>query len=398
MLTDLFKRSSLYALSLFLGRVTTLIIFLLLARKLSPAFCGDLILFFTLIQFFYFFTDFGLNQWYQKQSDHEDKIKLFNKIFYCRLLTILVSLTIATAFLIISRSFSFINSLFFLLALIVEELLSIIDGYYLERKQPIKVAAKILVRNIVIFAGLTVLYNNFNLESALFIYLIGIVSSLIILFPWRILSFSQKPSFFQTLYWLKQSFSFALLNFTSYFYARGDHLIIKYLAGSVSLGLYGSAYRYLEALSLIPNALFQNLFPLSAKKEGVGLNSLIRITVLMAGAGLVTMLALYFASDFLIIELIGKNYQQAVTPLKIFSLVLFMFFLNAPLTAVVQSSSYLKKFLPFGVLNTVLNLSLNIILIPISGISAAAWVMLFTEITGFIINLYFIRQLFRLNV
>ena len=43
----------------------------------------------------------------------------------------------------------------------------------------------------------------------------------------------------------------------------------------------------------------------------------------------------------------------------------------------------------------VFNLALNIVFIPNYGIIAAAWIMAITEVTGFIINLIFVKKLYQ---
>ena len=181
---------------------------------------------------------------------------------------------------------------------------------------------------------------------------------------------------------------------TSFAYARGDQIVIQYLLNSAALGFYGGAYRYLETLSLLPAALSQNLFPLAAQKEGIRRHQLIKIVAVVAVIGGIISALLFFLSNFFIVSLMGQNYEPAVGVLQILSLVLFLFFLNAPLASVVQSSSFVQKFLPFGILNTIANVLLNIAAIPIYGIYGAAWVMVVTEISGLAINLGFVYKIY----
>lgn len=90
----------------------------------------------------------------------------------------------------------------------------------------------------------------------------------------------------------------------------------------------------------------------------------------------------------------GPAYAAGIPILKILSIVVFLFFFNAPLATFIQSSSLLKKFLPFGIGNTVLNIILNIALIPLYGIQAAAWNMVVTETLGAMINVYFVQKIY----
>ena len=59
-----------------------------------------------------------------------------------------------------------------------------------------------------------------------------------------------------------------------------------------------------------------------------------------------------------------------------------------------RASVSVEKFLQFGIANTVLNVVLNVTFIPQFGLLAAAYVMLTTEITGLLINVYFVRKVF----
>ena len=184
---------------------------------------------------------------------------------------------------------------------------------------------------------------------------------------------------------------------TSFFYNRGDSFIISYFMGNSALGIYGLAYRFLESLSLFSTSITQNLFPISAKKEGIKLRQLLKISLLMFFFGTVIAFIIYLNSSFLIIGLFGPQYAGGVPILRIFSIVLFLFFVNAPLATVVQSSKLVRSFLPYGIINTLLNIFLNILLIPMFGIVAAAWVMVLTEVTGFLVNLYFVKKLYNRN-
>ena len=112
----------------------------------------------------------------------------------------------------------------------------------------------------------------------------------------------------------------------------------------------------------------------------------------MGGIGALLAILLFFASGPLIDLVFGPEYAPAIVPLQIFSGVLFMNFVNAPLSALVQASHSVRPFTPFAVLNTLANIGLNIVFVPLYGIEAAAWIMLGSEATGFVLGLYFARR------
>src|SRR3989344_3103028 len=338
MLSDLFKHSGIYFGGLTISRLLSTFVFILFARTLNPSSFGDLVLFHTLVLTITFFSDFGMNQWYQKMAHQENKDKLFGKIIHARIFTLISSLFLSFLFLYLTRSFSTSISLIFLIVLVFEAFSSIVDGYYLEKKQAGKLSLKTAARMIVYLAGYILTFQVFTFEVAVYLYLISSFVTAAWIFPWGQLKHLQ--------------------------------------------------------LSPLPTALSHNLFPLSAKESTVTSQHLRKITLFMMLIGLLTSIVLYVFSDWFIVTIIGPAYIQAVPILKIFSGVVFLFFLNAPLATIVQSSKLLKKFLPFGIANTVLNIALNILLIPFFGVVAAAWVMLTTEITGLLVNLYFTRKLY----
>ncbi|MBI4009531.1 oligosaccharide flippase family protein [Candidatus Roizmanbacteria bacterium] len=394
MLHSLFKRSGIYFLGLSLGKILSLLVFILFARTLLPERFGDFVLFVTLIQIVTFFSDFGLNQWYQKQADSQDRTTLFSKMISARFVTLIVSLLISSIFLFFSSTFQFLTSIFFLLTLLPEAFLSVIDGYYLEKKQSLKVSLKVTSRMMILFFAYIFFRHTFNFETAVEWYFLSSVITLVWFFPWKQLKYFHLLPSLQYINILKSSSSYAFLVFSSFLYARGDSLVIRYVLNSSALGLYGAAYRYLESLSLLPTAISHNLFPLSAKKEGVSLDQFKKIVLVSILTGVIFSLIILIFSDVLIIELLGESYEQAIPILKIFSFVLFLFFLNAPFATVVQSSKLINRFLPYGFLNTLANIGLNLIFIPIYGISAAAWIMLITELSGLLINVYFIKKIY----
>ncbi|OGK18246.1 hypothetical protein A3G67_03035 [Candidatus Roizmanbacteria bacterium RIFCSPLOWO2_12_FULL_40_12] len=394
MLSDLFKHSGIYFGGLTISRLLSTFVFILFARTLNPSSFGDLVLFHTLVLTITFFSDFGMNQWYQKMAHQENKDKLFGKIIHARIFTLISSLFLSFLFLYLTRSFSTSISLIFLIVLVFEAFSSIVDGYYLEKKQAGKLSLKTAARMIVYLAGYILTFQVFTFEVAVYLYLISSFVTAAWIFPWGQLKHLQFSPLSRIMKTLKGSSSYAFLIATSFAYSRGDSLVVRYTLNSSALGIYGAAYRYLEGLSLLPTALSHNLFPLSAKESTVTSQHLRKITLFMMLIGLLTSIVLYVFSDWFIVTIIGPAYIQAVPILKIFSGVVFLFFLNAPLATIVQSSKLLKKFLPFGIANTVLNIALNILLIPFFGVVAAAWVMLTTEITGLLVNLYFTRKLY----
>jgi O-antigen/teichoic acid export membrane protein len=328
MVSALFKRSGGFFFGLTASRLITTIVYILLARHFAPHIFGQLILYATLLSIATYFADLGLNQWYQKEVERAEPKQTFHKVLSARTYSLLITIAIFSVFFYFIPSFNFAIQVLFLINIVPEAYSSIIDGYYLVEKKPIKISIKNGVRAL--FLLMAVLFvKDLTFTQTVLAFLLGSFASFLWIFPWKMLNQFHLNTIKKSVSVMKGSSPYAFLIITSFAYARGDQLAIRYLLNDAALGFYGSAYRYLESLSLIPAALSQNLFPLSAQKKGISASQLSRITLVMSVLGACLACALFFFAHFLIIDLLGPQYQPAVVVTQIFSLVLFLFFVNS---------------------------------------------------------------------
>lgn len=393
MIRQLFKHSGIYFFGSLISKLITTAAWILLARVLSPEKYGQFTLYFMILQTVTFFADFGLNQFYLKYVDSYGRNVLFNKILFVRSAILILSGFLMILFLLLFPIFNPTVSFIFILSMIPMSYLSVSEGYYLEQKKSLRVSLKLASIGVIFLLGYLVFYQNLDLLKTVEILFSALVITLFWFMPWKEIKLI-KVSFIEMLSILKKSSSYAYLTLTSFFYNRADSFIISYFKGNTALGIYGLAYRFLESLSLLPSSLVQNLFPISAKKSGISKEQLKKIALVMIVFGIIFALGLFIFAPFLIKILFQKDYWQAIPILKIFSLVILLFFINAPLATVVQSSNLVRIFLPYGISNTLLNIVLNILLVPTFGIIAAAWVMVITEVTGLLLNIYFVNKLY----
>jgi len=394
MIRSLFQRSITLFMGLAAGKVLSTIIFILLARTLLPESFGQILFLATFLQIVTVLADFGLVQWYQAHYEKEKDHFLLHRILRARLLTLIVSAVAAFTFLTLTRTFPLPVIVLLIFTLLPDSLLSIGDAYYLPRQKTKAISYKNPSRMLIILAGYLLTQKFFNLEIAACLFLFSSLITAIWFFPWKVLKDWFSFNLMESYETLKSSATFAFLIVTSFLYARSDSFVIQYSLGSGALGIYGAAYRYLESLSLLPTALAQNLFPLAARKGFITATQLQKIFAIMAVLGLVLATGLYFSAELLTTTLLGVNYSAASPLVRVFSFVVLLFFINSPLSMVVQSSSLVKKFLPFGMINTLLNIGGNLFLIPQYGIIAAAWMMVVTELTGFLINCLFVLKVY----
>lgn len=165
-------------------------------------------------------------------------------------------------------------------------------------------------------------------------------------------------------------------------YNRVDTIIISLYKGQGDVGIYATSYKVYEVLVLgaayFANSILPLLSQFSANKE-----KFIRIfkrafVVLLCCGVFISLGNLFFAS--LAIKIIaGNNYLDAVLPLQILSLALFVSYFNHLNGYCLVALGRQKESLKIAILALILNFSLNIIFIPYFSYNAAAVITFVTE-------------------
>lgn len=198
---------------------------------------------------------------------------------------------------------------------------------------------------------------------------------------------------------LKDSWAFAVLLILAVFYLRLSLIMVNLLQGPVATGLYSSAFKFIEAGILIPQALALALFPLSSKLISSDKNKLKGIY--LKGLGVLLLLSSVFVLVFtvfpevLIKTAYGIGYLPGLPAFKILGLAFVFFFLNVLPGNIIQSSDRFKKFLPWAAANFLVLLILCVVLIPKYSIVGAAWAVMGGEIFGLIINNFFVFKILK---
>lgn len=389
MIREIAKKSSHYFVWMVIAKISSTFAFLLFGRILGASQFGQFLYWLTIIQILTVFADLGTTHWQQTQEDHSTA---FYRAFRLRLCTLGASVLVVSIIGIFIANLSIAMIALLCIALFSDALLAISDGYYLAQGKGHFLSLKVLSKTI----GTLGFFYLFSLHSAVFALLAYILGNLVTVLwslPWWIFRLQKPKATISST--LAEARSYALLIATSFAYARADSFLVGKIAGTTALGNYGAAYRYLEGVSMLPTAIGQVLFPLSArsKKMEWGFFGPLLAMSSVIGMGVGLLIALF--SGALTVMILGESYRLAQSVLTVFSLVSVLFFVNAPLATLIQSSRKVGEFLPYGIANTLLNIILNLYAIPHFGAIGAAYAMLATEITGMLINIVFIRRVIK---
>ena len=240
---------------------------------------------------------------------------------------------------------------------------------------------------------------GFGTLGAVNALIIGQVVYVLILF---ILLYFYKGLFFSkvTLQILKQAFvgslPYGLLGVLGLLYFRIDTVLLSYLKGNYQTGLYGAAYRFLEAIIFLPSSFAAALFPTLAKLHDDNLVEMKKLYYkslrLMAVLGLFVLI-FYITILPIFIKLFLPNYLEAINVIKILSLSIPFIFLSTPGVQVILSSDkYLKEVMFLSIFTLVFNIILNLLFIPQFGLLAAALITVLSDVLSFIIFYLFINK------
>lgn len=192
------------------------------------------------------------------------------------------------------------------------------------------------------------------------------------------------------------SLPYGLLGILGLLYFRIDTILLSYIKGSFETGIYGAAYKFLEAVTFIPSAFSMALFPVMARVHTSSPKDIRKLYFksfqLMLVLGFIVFLG-YFLILPEIIKIVLPSYLSSIAAIKILSLSIPFMFIHTPAVVVLLSTDkYLKTVLKLSILTLIFNIGTNLIFIPKFGFIAASWVTVVSEVLSFAIFFYVIKN------
>lgn len=350
------------------------------------------------------FADFGFNR-YLIREIARDKLKVSELL--CNIIMLRLTLT-SVIFGIFSFSLYILDPdklrvsliLLTVLAILPQAIALTFDGIFvaLQRLQFSALALIISSITTVLF-GFYFITLGFGPMGAVNALIVGqvlyVLALFIFLYFHKALSFSKV-----TMLILKQaligSLPYGLLGVLGLLYFRIDTVLLSYIKGNYQTGLYGIAYRFLEAIIFIPSSFAAALFPSLAKLHGNNLVEMKKLYYkslkLMVVLGLF-ILIFYITILPIFIRLFLPNFSEAINIIKILSLSIPFIFLSTPGVQVILSSDkYLKEVVFLSIFTLAFNIVLNLLFVPLFGLLAAAFITVLSDVLSFIIFYIFIDK------
>lgn len=192
------------------------------------------------------------------------------------------------------------------------------------------------------------------------------------------------------------SLPYGLLGVLGLLYFRIDTVLLSYMRGNFETGIYGAAYKFLEAVTFIPSAFSMALFPVLARIHDSSPKDLKKLYFksfkIMLGLGLIIVFGYILILPEVIKNLL-PNYLSSIVAIKILSLSIPFMFIHVPAVAVLLSTDkYLRQVLMLSILAVIFNIVANLAFIPKYGFIAASWVTVLSEFLSFIIFFLLIKK------
>jgi O-antigen/teichoic acid export membrane protein len=184
-------------------------------------------------------------------------------------------------------------------------------------------------------------------------------------------------------------------------YYRIDVLMLSIYQGDTPVGIYSAAYKLTDPLLFIPGALASTLMPIMSKqylgdKEKLNSTYLLSTKYILA-LMLPVFFGIYLLSEDIITFLYGSEFSGSVTALQILSFTIIFNSLNSIQSSLLTSANR-QEFTTFSIgICCVLNIVLNMILIPNYSYIGASFATLVSVIILFSMQFYFIYLKFSLH-
>ena len=387
------------------------VLIMYLTRKLGVSDFGRYSLVGIIIFYFNFFSNLGIGPLSVREISRrrENAAAFFNNILTLRAFLGFVSLGLLHLF---SRVIGYEPELVALLtiasiAMIFNIVINCFDSIFIsfERMQYPALFSVAAISLTTVFS-IAVLEMGFGLRE---LFMGSIVISFLVMLGYANIVSRKILRFRPSLQWdiwksiLIQALPFGILMVLGLLHSKIDIFMLSKIPGPVdgmtAIGFYSAPHKVFMATMLLIESMRTAIFPLISLnfRENIGL--VIR-AYYIAFRGILYFFSIPFLFFFLFLSepfidiVFSAQYKESTFAMQILALAYALMAFNTPIIMVLMNIRNLYSFVPVVFLAAVLNISLNMVLIPRYSFNGAAIATLITVGVIFVIKLIFIRKTF----
>ncbi len=239
---------------------------------------------------------------------------------------------------------------------------------------------------IVLFVRQTADYRLYLLFLSLSFIVVGILSLFYVIQHFDI-QYTKRRNHFV----IKKGFPIFLNNISGAIYSVAGVTILGLLVSDYDLGIYSGAYKIIAAcLMLVTVPINMALFPTMSRKFNtsfrLGFIFYKKVFLWSAVFGLLISISIFLLSKYIVILLLGNEFEESTLILKVLSAIPFLVITASMLTVQGLYALQLQKYAPYiGGSICVVSLILNYALISHWGMIGTAWAYIFVEILEIIL-------------
>jgi len=198
---------------------------------------------------------------------------------------------------------------------------------------------------------------------------------------------------------LKQSIPFGIAAVSIAIYFKVDAIMLSVMKGDAEVGLYTAAYHYLEVMIIFPHAFLITLFPLFSGLAKTSVDTLLfmfkKSLKYLFTLAIPTMAGLMCISNQLVVCIYGQEFKESAQPLFFLSLAIGTIFIGYLFCTLINSIDRQIVVMGSTLTGMLVNIGVNLLLIPQLGTVGAAIGTCITETFLLAIFYVYIRTKFK---
>ncbi|MCS7184052.1 MAG: oligosaccharide flippase family protein [Patescibacteria group bacterium] len=389
----------------FSSRIFKLLIIILAARYLGPEGYGQFAYILSIVGFFFIFVDWGSSFLFIREYQNiENKINLLNNYYSFRMLLLAISLiSIFLGFFIFKDLYSQLLFLIIYIFSFTGQIKNIFTVVFNAIKKMQYDGLSILIESFFIFIFTIFLVKSFREPIYLSIsYFMGILISTIYvliiinkIFPLKNFKFSSD----KFKYFLINGTPLLFFGILGFIFFSTDHIILGKLRGYEELGYYSVASKVILNFNLIISFFLGALLPHLAefKNDFERIKKILNkvfLTNFFVYLGLI--LIAFILSQSLLNFFLGSKYEASIGIFKFLLFYTLLLSFISILDNILFIYNYQWQNFFITLICAVLNLILNLILIPYQGMYGAALATYFSQTLNLILSYYLVKKILKI--
>jgi Membrane protein involved in the export of O-antigen and teichoic acid len=257
-----------------------------------------------------------------------------------------------------------------------------------------------ILNNVMMFVGIFLAIGyQLNIVAFAFVYFAASAFSLILTIIICLWKFIIPKIEFDFIFWkamLIEALPIAVSGIFALIAFRVDMVMLEMIKGSVAVGWYSAAYRLMEALLFFPSMYTLSVYPLLSKfyvdsRQSLEISyykSFKYLTIISVPIVAATTL---LAPDIILL-IYKSSFSESIIALQILIWALPFIFLSYVLGSTIVSVNKQVEVVRITFITMIINIGLNLVLIPSWGFIGAACVTVITEIALFISYFYIVTR------